>query len=60
MMFLATGFPLFIGMASRFSERFAEYGGNVAAPIVVTEPFPAASFFYVARRGGRKNGHEPV
>lgn len=60
MVFLAVGLPLFIGMASRFSERFAEYGGNVAALIVVMEPFPAASFFYVARRGWRKNGHEPV
>lgn len=54
MVFLAVGFPLIIGMASGFSERFAESGGNVAALIVVIAPFATATFLYVSRRSWRK------
>jgi hypothetical protein len=60
MMFLAVAFPLFIGIASRFSERFAESGGNVAAFVVVMAPFATATLLYVSRRGWRTKGREPV
>lgn len=56
MVFLAIFCPLFIGIASRLSERFAESGGNVAAFVVVMAPFATATLFYVSRRGWRKKG----
>lgn len=58
MVLLAVGCPLFIGLVSQFSERFAESGGSVAAVIVVMAPLGIATISYVAGRASRGNRRE--